>query len=342
MGEKTEEATSRRLRKAREEGDSGVSAHAAQSLAFVVAAVLVPSALGALASRATIDLRLALDRAAVPHALPRFDPADLAACVAALTCPVLGATGMAAAAAQMVQTGGVLAGKKIAPKLSRLDPVAGVRGLFSAVRLFGVVRALVAASWVCYLAVDRIEDHLADFANVVERPASVGWLVRVVGGELAWRVALVGIAIGGFDLLVVRRAWLRKLRMSKDEVKREHREAEGDPQVKAARDRAYHELVAQASVAQVRTATVVVVNPTHVACALRYRQAQGDEAPVVLARAEGEVATRIVREAQRHGVPVVRHVSLARALVELEDNQAIPEGLYEAVAEIFREIGVER
>ena len=91
--------------------------------------------------------------------------------------------------------------------------------------------------------------------------------------------------------------------MSKDEVKREHKDAEGDPQQKAARERAYHELLAQATVANVRTASVVVVNPTHLACALRYDEKEGDEAPVVVASGEGDLAPRIVRAAAGLGRP---------------------------------------
>jgi flagellar biosynthesis protein FlhB len=126
--------------------------------------------------------------------------------------------------------------------------------------------------------------------------------------------------------------------MTKAEVRREYKEAEGDPQLKAARARAYGELVAQATIAGVKNASVVVVNPTHLACALRYDEKDGDEAPVVLASGEGDLAARIVRAAEEAGVPVVRDVPLARALLELEVGAAIPEALYEAVAEILREI----
>jgi type III secretion protein U len=125
--------------------------------------------------------------------------------------------------------------------------------------------------------------------------------------------------------------------MSKDEVKREHKESEGDPQMKAARERAHKEVIAQATVANVRTASVVIVNPTHLATALRYDEKEGDEAPVVVASGDGDLAARIVRAAHDYGVPVVRDVPLARALAELEVGDAIPEALYEAVAEILRD-----
>ncbi len=87
-----------------------------------------------------------------------------------------------------------------------------------------------------------------------------------------------------------------------------------------------------------RNASVVVVNPTHLACALRYDAKGGDEAAVVVATGEGDLAARIIQAAKEAGVPIVRDVPLARALVELEVGVAIPEVLYEAVAEILRQV----
>ena len=88
--------------------------------------------------------------------------------------------------------------------------------------------------------------------------------------------------------------------------------------------------------AKVKEATVVVVNPTHLACALRYDEDGGDAAPVVLASGRGDLAAQIVRAAEAYGVPVLRDVPLARALIELEPGDVIPEALYEAVAEILK------
>jgi type III secretion protein U len=337
MSDKTEEATPRRLRKAREEGDSGASAYMAQAVAFLVVVALVPSTVRALAARASDDLRGALAQAANPSRTP-FDPTELATTVLSLVLPVLVAAGIASAVALLVQTGGVVATRRMTPRLDRLNPFAGVRALFSTTRLFAVARSLLAGVVIAWLAWRGLADHVVDLARLGGRPRWTGGLVAEVAGALAWRAALVGLALGAIDLVVTRGAWRRRLRMSKDEVRREHKEAEGDPQQKAARERAYQELLAQATIASVRTASVVVVNPTHLACALRYDEKEGDEAPVVVASGEGDLAQRIVRAAEEAGVPVVRDVPLARALVELQVGDVIPEALYEAVAEILREI----
>jgi flagellar biosynthesis protein FlhB len=337
VSDKTEEATPRRRKKAQEEGDSGASAYAAQSLAFVAAVALAPAAVRALADRASDDLRSTLAHASPASAL-RFDPLALATAVVTLAAPVVLAAGIVGAAATVVQTGGGVATRRIAPRLDRLNPVAGLRALLSTARLFAVARSFVAGAIVALLAWQGLDGAIVDVARLAGRTKDVGVAAAAIAGSLAWKAALVGLGLGALDLLVTRRAWLRRLRMSKAEVKREHKESEGDPQIKLARDRAYQELLAQAAVGNVRQASVVVVNPTHIACALRYDEAGGDDAPVVVASGEGELAARIVKAAHDYGVPVVRDVPLARALVELSVGDSIPEALYEAVAEILREV----
>ena len=344
MSDKTEDPTPRRLRKARAEGDSGVSSYAAQSIAFVVAVAMVPEAVRALANHASAGLRAAIAHASgarasgvAPLALP-FDPTAFATSVLSLVVPALLVVGLAGGVAHVVQTGGAVATARLAPRLDRLDPVAGAKGLVSGARLFAVGRALVAAGLVGWLAYRDLLDRVVDIARVAGRPWWTGVVVADVTGRFAWHAAAVGLALGLADLFVTRRSWLGRLRMTKEEVKRESRDAEGDPMVRAARHRAYQELLAQVAIANVRTATVVVVNPTHLACALRYDEKGGDEAPVVVASGEGDLAARIAQAAQEWGVPIVRDVPLARALVELSVGDAIPEALYEVVAEILREL----
>ncbi|HEX4447534.1 MAG TPA: EscU/YscU/HrcU family type III secretion system export apparatus switch protein [Polyangiaceae bacterium] len=358
MSDKTEDATPRRLRRARAEGDSGASAAASQAVAFVAAVALAPWVVRALVARTAADLRAAvagganlgttsLNAGSLNTASALLDPQALATTSLALLLPALLVVALAGGVAQALQTGGTFAAGRIAPRLNRLDVVAGLGNLVSGARVFAVVRSLVAAALLGWLAVHDVGNRVVDLARVAGRLPWAGVVVSDVAQTFAWHAAALGLVLGLLDLLVTRSTWLGRLRMTKEEVRREHREAEGDPVVRAARHRLHQEILVQAAIAAVRSATVVVTNPTHLACALRYdgydgsdekAGGGGDEAPVVVASGEGDVAARIARAAEAWGIPVVRDVPLARALIELGVGDAIPEVLYEAVAEILREL----
>lgn len=343
MSDKTEEATPQRLRKAQEEGDSGVSAYMGQAVGFMAALAIVPAAVGAIVSFGADSLRSVIARVAIDGKpdVVHFDMVSLAEAVLALTLPVLLAAGIAAAVTSFVQTGGAFASKRLAPDLARLNPVTGFRNLFQATRLFAVARSLVAACAVGYLAFDGLKTHVVDTSRLAGRLPYTGVVIRELAMTLCWRAGAIGLALGFVDLLVTRSVWKRRLRMSKDEVKREHKDQDGDPEVKAERARARQELMAQVTVASVRQASVVVVNPTHLACALRY-DAAVDEAPMLVASGDGALAGQIRQAAEQWGIPVLRDVPLARALFELPIGDAIPEALYAAVAEILREVQEDR
>jgi flagellar biosynthesis protein FlhB len=230
---------------------------------------------------------------------------------------------------------------RLAPRFDRLHPGEGVKNLFRFERSFAVVRALVAALLVASFSWLLFRTHAVDLAATTGNELSIVPVALALGRKLAWAAALVGLALGAIDLAVTFRAWRERHKMSRDEVRREHREAEGDPQVKAQRRRAHQEALTGSLLGAVKEATVVVVNPTHLASALRYREDE-DEAPRVVAQGKGELARRIVEAARAYGVPCVRDVPVAHALAELETGDEIPEVLYEAVAEILRELASPR
>lgn len=343
MSDKTEPPTPRRLRRARERGDSGASAYAGQAVAFVVAVAMAPSVVRSLAAFATTDLRAAIARAASVQGVVdlEVDAAGLGSRILSLSLPMLVAVGATAVVVQVLQTGGVVATSRIAPQIGRLDPLAGARALVSVPRLFAVARSLVACLVVGWLTVDAVRSHVVDWARVAGRPSWIPFVVSDSAGGLARRAAMVGLLLAVVDVVVTRRAWWQRLRMTPSEARREQRDAEGDPQVKAARKRAHQEMLAQATVASARHATVVVVaDLPQLACALRYDVARGDEVPVVLATGQGNLAERIAQVARDAGVPVVLEAPLAGTLVEIEAGDPIPESLYAAVARILKDLDV--
>lgn len=336
MSDKTEEATPKRLRKAQEEGNSPLSTFASQSVAFLCAVAIAPAAAAALAADASDGLRSAFGEAAKASPSVHVDAIAIASSVVALSAPVLAVAAATGAVTSLVQTGGVIATKKLAPDLSKLNPVEGFKNLLSTQRLITVARAAMLGLAVAYFAYDALRSHAIDIAHTTGRLDAAVLVAKVIAVDVAKRAAIAGLFLAVLDVVVTRSSWRKRLRMSKDEIKREHKESEGDPEQKAARERAHHEMLASATVGNVKNASVVVVNPTHLACALKYDGTE-DDAPVVLATGHGDLARRIVEAAHAYGVPVLRDVPLARALVELEVGDEIPEALYEAVAEILRE-----
>jgi len=328
---KTEEPTPRRLRKAREQGDGPTSFALVQAAALGAALLIVPSAVAATSSRAAELVRSALKGDARPSA------AAVALDVIMLSAPLLIGVAAVAGLVTLVQTGGVVSASRLTPRLSRLDPVEGFLALFRLDRAWALIRALSTAVLVGWLTVSVLRDHAADLARSAGNPEAIVPLVGALGRELGLAALLVALLFGAVDLAVTARAWRSRLRMTKDEVRREHREAEGDPDVKARRRRAHQEAIVGATLNAVKDATVVIVNPTHLANALRYVDGE-DAAPKVVALGRGELAQRIVEAAHAYGVPCIQDVPVARALAELDVGDEIPEALYEAVAEILREI----
>jgi type III secretion protein U len=154
-------------------------------------------------------------------------------------------------------------------------------------------------------------------------------------GPTLLQAAAALLALGLGDLALARRRHLRSLRMSREELRREQRSAEGDPHAKGQR-RARHRALASGGPARgVPAATVVVVNPTHLAVALRFVEAECD-APYIVARGHGEDALKLKREAAARHIPVVKDVPLARALVQYEPGEEVPEELYQAAAAVLK------
>jgi flagellar biosynthesis protein FlhB len=332
VSDKTEPATPRKIAKAREKGDVAVSAVTSQALGFIVAVLVVPTTVTATASLVSELLRGVLVRGADAQ------PADtIVRTVVILVAPLLAAVAATTALSTVVQTGALFAPARLSPDLTKLDPIAGLRSLVSGARLWNVARALLAALVVGYLAWGALRRHAVDLSHTIGGGASAASVAALAAKRIARDAAAIGIAFALVDLVVVRRSLLSKLKMTKSEVKREYRESEGDPQLKAARHRAHRDMLAAATVNAVRDATVVIVNPEHLATALRYVDGE-DDAPKVVAAGDGELAQKIQEAARAYGIPVIRDVPVARALSELEIGDTIPEALYEAVAEILREV----
>jgi type III secretion protein U len=332
MSEKTEKPSPRRLRRAREQGDVPVSAALTQTGALVAAIVILPSTV-TFASRNLLELlRATIIDASAQQPAP-LDARSLIAITVVLSIPLCAVAAVAAVAVGLVQTGGVVVPNKLIPNFQQLNPIEGFQKLFKLDRLYQVLRAAVAASFVAWLSVDVMLDHVPVVVSTLGSAPSAASLSGTLVRKVLWLGALVSLVLAAIDVGITRFLWLKR----NDEVKREHKEAEGDPALKQERKRAHQEMLNQAAVLSIKDASVLIVNPTHLATALRYKDDE-DETPIVVAQGEDELARQMIDAARAYGIPVVRDVPVARALRELHVGDEIPEALYEAVAEILKEL----
>lgn len=331
MSAKTEAPTPRRLENARKKGEFARSSPAA-------AVASVAASLAALAWMAPRAWAWTVEWAQAAWSLrgTTSEVAGAAVLVAAAwILPPLSAAWCGALIAGFGQAGFLVTPGILSPDTRRISPAAGAKRLLSAQRLFALVRACVLLGIATFIVAGMFRDGAV---VLVAWPRSrwdvglVAWGEVVTEGAAALSFALAGFAALDWGLAAWRHR--REHKMSRDEVRREHRESEGDPLVKGQR-RALHRSLAGSAVARgVRSANVVVVNPTHIAVGLRYAPDEAD-APFIVARAREDEALALREEAKRLGIPVVRDIPLARSLVVLGPGEEVPEELYRAAAAVL-------
>jgi flagellar biosynthesis protein FlhB len=335
-GEPTEPPSEKRLRDARARGEVAQSRELTGAAVFLGAGALLawtwPTLIGQL--RGTLATALQLAPARLPSPASALDAGLRGLTAAAL--PLLLGAFLLALLAGFAQVGPLLSLHPLLPSLRRLDPSRNLGRVLGGAALLELCKTVVKIAGIGYVAASALWDQLPRILATLGGPPEA-LLDAVAGGAgaIAARAAIVVALIAVADLLYQRYAFRRRLRMTKAEVQREQKESEGDPHHKAERRRVHREIAEHQMLEQVARADCVIINPEHVAVAIRY-DAAAMGAPRVVARGQRLMAARIREIARQSGVPIVRNVPLARALVELELDQEIPPELYEAVAEVLR------
>lgn len=220
----------------------------------------------------------------------------------------------------------------------KVNPITGMRRMFSAMALWDTVRSLLKAIFIGYLGFVTLRagmDSLIGASNLSVTQSVVA--IANLAWQVLWRCLLALLLLAIIDYAVQWWRVERTLRMTRQEVKDELKQTEGDPNVKARLRRRYRQLVMHRQIQRVREATVVVTNPTHLAVAMRYHPKELP-APQVIAKGSDWLAQRIVQEAQRHGIPVVSNAPLAQALMRVPIGALIPPELYQAAAEVLAHV----
>ncbi|NYT35533.1 flagellar type III secretion system protein FlhB [Allopusillimonas soli] len=338
--EKTEPASPRRLEKAREEGQVARSRELTTFL--LLAAGVTGLWLGGAALYRTLTdiiragmwfdpgvtrdtaVMLTVAAQAAEHALRAMLPLFvLFILVAMLSSVLLG--------------GLVFSGKALEPKFERLDPLKGIARMFSGQTMVELIKTLAKAAVIGTVAVLVIMHYQARMLVLMHAPPH-----EALASGLTLVALCCALIVAGLLLIVLIDApWqlyshMKKLRMSREDVRQEHKESEGDPQIKGRLRQQQRAMARRRMMAQVPQADVVVTNPTHYAVALSYQENGAGTAPVVIAKGAGPIAARIRELAGQHHVPMLSAPPLARALYHhVELGQEIPAALYSAVAEVL-------
>jgi flagellar biosynthetic protein FlhB len=340
--EKTEQPTAKRKYDARERGQVARS----RDLALALASVAATIALAKLGGRVVYGAaeRLALDLAHFGDApLEPIVAGDLAALVgrsgwlmAMLVGPIALVTMVVGVGTHGFQGGWSFAPGALQLNWSRLNPSHGIKrfGLMqSGVETVKIAITVTAISYLSWRVVQAVLSQSVQLAW--QTPLGAAALAWAHADSLLWRVAwaLGLLSLGDFGLQKYRH--LQSLRMSKQEIKEEHKLMEGSPENKKRVRRAQIAMVRRRMMADVARATVVITNPTHYAVALQYKR-ETMAAPIVLAKGADHIALRIRQEARSRGIPIVENKPLAQTLYRTADiGQAIPAPLFGAVAEIL-------
>ena len=338
MSEKTEQASPQRVRKAREDGDVAKSGEFTGVMVLMTAGATLIGLAPTIMARMVLLLREALTLVGRPDL--DISHAQLLVAsgikVAALAVgPMLAVAFASAAFFSYIQVGALFTLKPLMPDANKMNPINGLKGILSKDKVVELVKNLGKIGLMAVVAHALFMDALP--ALLLTSRLELTTSMTLLGATLKRVImTMIGamLVFGVADIFWQRHKHSKKLMMSKDEVKREHKESDGDPMLKGQRQQLHHELLSDPGVRHVKDADAVVVNPTHVACAIRYRNGEM-RAPQVIASGKGKIAQQIRQEAKRHQIPIVRNVPLARALVELEHEQDIPEELFEAVAEVL-------
>ncbi|MGI3170937.1 flagellar biosynthesis protein FlhB [Pseudooceanicola sp. C21-150M6] len=341
---KTEEPSERKLRKAREQGDVPSSKEVGNLMSvlslFLVAVIFLPQLGSTLAGvlRRVFEnagqVRIGQDVQGIRD-LSQVT-GELIGGIATVLAPVAGVMILAAIAGVLIQGEVVVAVERIRPKLDKLNPISGFKKIYSLDAMVeflkSIAKVLVVGAisiWIAQSAVRGIWQS----ENVL--PQAILPYVGGYASQLLIIITIILVFVAIADVFWKRAQWMKKQRMSVQEVRDEHKDMEGDPQIRAKRERERRKRSQQRIATAVPKSTVILTNPTHFAVALKYENGE-DAAPVCMAKGADLMAAQIRRIAREHEIPIVENKPLARALHDVaEIDEEIPYEHWQAVAEII-------
>ena len=337
---KTEDATPRKLEEARKKGDVAKSPDVASALSLAGAAAVILMAGGWFATSMAEQF---LPFIAAPHTMMGGLEAGAGVEIGGIALwaitPFLGAVMLATilggVGGNLAQSGIMFTGEKLKPDWSKVNPLKGFKRIFGPDGLVQFIKTFLKLLAVCVVCWLVLKPHANELANMAAMsPAMILPFTRDLAISLMVSALVFLSFTAGVDFLWQKYRFAERMKMTKEELKEDYKQSEGDPHVKAKLKQIRAQRSRQRMMQAVPTATVIVTNPTHFSVALRYEA--GDAAPVCVAKGVDAVALRIREVAREHAVPIVENVPLARALYAAVDvDETIPREHFEAAAKVI-------
>lgn len=339
-GSKTEKATPKKRRDERKKGNVFLSRDAVAVATLLGAFATLCLLAGTSAESLTEFMELAISESAGSTAWLTGSLRELARqavlVLAKIVSPIMAATVFCAVAATFGQTKFLVSGESLKPKFSRISPLQGLKRLFSLRSVIEALKGILKITLLMLIIFLNLKDMFRESSKYLYTDVGVASAhIFECATGMVWQISIAFVVLAGFDFLYQWWDYERQMKMSKQEIKEEYKQMEGDPQVKGKIKEIQRKMAQTRMMQQVPQADVVIRNPTHFAVALRYKPDR-DQAPIVLAKGQDELALRIVKVAEENKVAVIENVPLARSLyASSEINQEIPQELYGAVAEVL-------
>ncbi|MDE1548268.1 flagellar biosynthesis protein FlhB [Jeotgalibaca caeni] len=335
---KTEKPTPKKLRDAKKKGEVAKSQELTSSLTFAVFALVGVSMVTRTLEQSFPILKRQLStNLMIENIGENLGSIGMQAILYffVLTGPFLAIAFLAAIIANVAQVGLFFSKESLKFKFNRLNPISGLKNMFSKKALFNLLKNLAKLALLFWVAVSSAQEASYYALN----SGSVGmeklfFVVLEIVKEVSTKLAIILFILGAADFAFQKYDYQKNLRMSKQEIKDEYKEMEGDPHIKSQRKQKHRQLTRR-MLQDVETASIIITNPTHLAIAVRYDR-EKDPVPIVVAKGADHMAAKIRERATEHGVPIMENKPVARSLYKsVEVGQSIPADLYQALAEML-------
>ncbi|MBQ9767903.1 MAG: flagellar biosynthesis protein FlhB [Lachnospiraceae bacterium] len=340
--DKTEEATPKKLSDARKEGQVARSQELSTAVMLLAFFVVIKVFVGYIGTRFLGCFKEAYQVIDV-YAIDEFGPAMAAAFlrdglveILIICLPILAVAVVVAFTVTIAQVKWQVTTKPLQPKLSKFNPINGFKRIFSKEKLFELIKDVVKIVLIFYVAYSDLEEAAGAVVSLYD--FSLEQAIVYVGDfviDLGIKISAIYLIIGFADYIYQKLKFKKDLMMSKQEVKDEYKQQEGDPQVKGRIKSKMREASQRRMMQKLPEADVVITNPTHFACAIKYDK-EVSEAPILIAKGADYVAQKIKDAAKEYNIPIVENKPLARMLYYNVDlDSEIPRELYQMTAEVL-------